>query len=134
MRRSPRWPAAVALFALALATALTFWPVRSHDFLNWDDPDLLIDNASPQQPAGPLLHWAWTTRHMGHYQPLSWLVFAATAGHPPSAAAVHTVALVHHAANALLLCWLIASLIEARSCERFQALSDHVSEPDMPAF
>jgi tetratricopeptide (TPR) repeat protein len=49
---------------------------------------------------------------MGHYQPLSWLVFASVSGDPPSPAAVHTTALVLHAANALLLCWLIASLID----------------------
>ena len=72
------WPTA-ALLVLAVATAATFWPVRSHGFVNWDDPDLLIDNTSLRQPAGALAAWAFSTRHMGHYQPLSWLVFAAVA-------------------------------------------------------
>ena len=85
---------------------------RTHGFLNWDDPDLLIDNASLQQPAGPLVRWAWTTRHMGHYQPLSWLVFAVGSGTPPSASRVHTIALAFHVLNAALLCWLIAALLD----------------------
>jgi protein O-mannosyl-transferase len=97
---------------LAAASAFTFWPVRSHGFLNWDDPDLLVDNASLRQPTGPLLQWAWTTRHMGHYQPLSWLVFAAASGDPHAASRVHTLALTLHATNALLLCWLIARLLD----------------------
>jgi protein O-mannosyl-transferase len=103
---------AAAVCLLAAATAFTFWPVRTHGFLNWDDPDLLIDNASLQQPAGPLLRWAWTTRHMGHYQPLSWLVFAVGSGTPPSASRVHTIGLALHVLNAALLCWLIATLLD----------------------
>jgi tetratricopeptide (TPR) repeat protein len=96
---------------LAVATAFTFWAVRSHGFVNWDDPDVLVDNASLQQPAAPLLEWAWTTRHMGHYQPLAWLALAAVSGAPPSAARVHTLALLLHVSNAVLLCWLIAMVI-----------------------
>jgi hypothetical protein len=103
---------AAALIVLAVATALTFWPVRSHGFVNWDDPDLLVDNASLQQPAGALLSWAFTTRHMGHYQPLSWLAFATLAGNPPSSSRVHTLALALHVTNAMLLCWLIAWLLD----------------------
>jgi tetratricopeptide (TPR) repeat protein len=97
---------------LTVATAFTFWAVRSHGFVNWDDPDVLVDNASLQQPAAPLLEWAWTTRHMGHYQPLAWLALAAVSGAPPSAARVHTLALVLHVSNAALLCWLIALVID----------------------
>ena len=98
---------------LAAATAFTFWPVRTHGFLNWDDPDLLIDNASLQQPAGPLLRWALTTRHMGHYQPLSWLAFAVGSGTPPSASRVHTIGLALHVLNAALL--LLADCHASRS-------------------
>jgi Flp pilus assembly protein TadD len=97
---------------LAAATAVTFGPVRSHGFLNWDDRDLLIDNPQLHLPRAPLSAWAWTTRHMGHYQPLSWLVLAGAAGQPPSAARVHTLALVLHAVNAALLCWLIALWVD----------------------
>ncbi len=109
---SGRTQIAAVVCLLVVATASTFWSVRSHEFLNWDDHDLLVDNPSLQQPAGPLMRWAWTTRHMGHYQPLAWLVFARASGSPPSAPRVHSLALVLHVANALLLCWLIASMID----------------------
>ena len=109
---SGRAHVAATLCLIAAATAFTFWSIRSHGFLNWDDPDLLVDNASLQQPAGPLVRWAWTTRHMGHYQPLSWLAFGAVAGSPPSPSRVHALALALHAANAMLLCWLIAMVVD----------------------
>jgi tetratricopeptide (TPR) repeat protein len=109
---SGRAQVAAIVCLLAAATAFTFWPVRSHGFLNWDDPDTVVANASLQQPAGPLVRWAWTTRHMGHYQPLSWLVFAGVSGNPPLPSRVHTVALALHALNATLLCWLIAMVID----------------------
>ena len=76
---SGRTQVAAVVCLLAVATASTFWSVRSHGFLNWDDRDVLVDNPSLQQPAGPLMRWAWTTRHMGHYQPLAWLVIAGAA-------------------------------------------------------
>lgn len=106
--------AAAVVALLTAVTAATFWPVRSHGFVNWDDPDLLIDNPQLHQPAGPLLAWAWTTRHMGHYQPLSWLVLAQAADQPPSPARVHSLALALHALNAALLCWLIVVVIDRR--------------------
>lgn len=109
---SGRLQIAAVVCLLAAATAVTFGPVRSHGFVNWDDPDLLIDNPHLKQPAGPLSAWAWTTRHMGHYQPLSWLVLAGAVDQPPAAARVHTLALVLHALNAALLCWLIAVVID----------------------
>jgi tetratricopeptide (TPR) repeat protein len=97
----------VAALALAAATLLTFRPVLSHPFLNWDDPDVVAANPRLQQPLGAIGPWAFTTREMGHYQPLSWLALAAVAGTPPSAGRVHTAALSLHVANALLLLWLI---------------------------
>lgn len=111
---SGRAQAAAVVGLLVAATAVTFWPVRSHGFVNWDDPDLLIANPQLHQPAGPLSAWAWTTRHMGHYQPLSWLVLGPVAGQPPSATHVHGLALALHVVNAALLCWLIAVVLDRR--------------------
>jgi tetratricopeptide (TPR) repeat protein len=98
----------VAALALAAATVLTFRPVLDHGFLNWDDPDVVAANPRLQQPLGALVPWAFATREMGHYQPLSWLTLAAVAGTPPSSARVHTAALALHVTNALLLLWLVA--------------------------
>ncbi len=101
-----------AAVLLAAATVLTFRPVLDHPFLNWDDPDVVAANPALAQPVATLVPWAFTTREMGHYQPLSWLVLAAAAGSPPSPARVHTAAVALHALNALLLVWLIARLVD----------------------
>jgi tetratricopeptide (TPR) repeat protein len=105
-----RAPALAALL-LAAVTTVTFWPIRSHAFLNWDDPEVVAANPRLAQPVSALLPWAFTTREMGHYQPLSWLTLAATAGSPPSAARVHGLAIAAHAANAVLVLLLIGCLL-----------------------
>lgn len=103
----------VALVAAALliaGTLVTFWPVRDHAFLNWDDGDVMT--APSQQPdERSLVAWAFTTTHMQHVQPLAWLALDAIAGRPPSARRVHTAAVVVHAANVALLFLLVATLL-----------------------
>ena len=42
----------------------------SNGLVNWDDPDVFTDNANLSQRGRALAAWAFTTRHMGHYQPL----------------------------------------------------------------
>lgn len=103
-----KWTGTLAALVLAAATVLTFRPVISHPFLNWDDPDVVAANPRLAQPLSTLVPWAFTTREMGHYQPLSWLALAAVAGTPPSATRVHAAAVVLHVGNALMLLWLIA--------------------------
>ncbi|MCC6988346.1 MAG: hypothetical protein IT181_05075, partial [Acidobacteria bacterium] len=99
---------ALAVLALAAATAVTFWPVQANEFVNWDDTDVIVDNAHLREPATALVTWAFTTTHMGHYQPLSWLAYAGLAGASP--ARVHAVSLALHALNVVLLVWVAARL------------------------
>lgn len=106
---------AVALAVVLAATAMTFAPVTSNGFVNWDDPETLVANAALQQPLPAVARWAFTTTHMGHYQPLSWLVYR-LAGAPPSPQVVHTLSLVFHLLNAGLLFWLtlrLAAFVDA---------------------
>ena len=84
---------ALALAVVLAATAMTFAPVTSNGFVNWDDPDTIVANTALQQGLPAATAWAFTTTHMGHYQPLSWLVYR-LAGAPPSPRAVHTLSLV----------------------------------------
>jgi tetratricopeptide (TPR) repeat protein len=113
-----KWAGTLAALALAAATVLTFRPVLDHGFLNWDDPDVVAANPRLQQPVAALVPWAFTTREMGHYQPLSWLTLAAVAGSPPAATRVHALALALHVANALLLLWLIAGWLDRGDGDR----------------
>ena len=101
---------ALAVLALVAATAATFWPVQVNEFVNWDDPDVLVTNPHLRQPLGSLLTWAFTTTHMDHYQPLSWLVFAGLAGGDP--ARVHAVSLALHLLNVALLVWVAARVAD----------------------
>lgn len=94
------WLAAALLAAITVAV---YRPVAGHGFLNWDDPDVVAANPRLHQPIADRVAWAFTTREMGHYQPLSWLALSAIAGTPPSPARVHAAAIALHAANAALL-------------------------------
>ncbi len=96
----------LAVAALVAATAVTFWTVQANGFVNWDDPDVLSANPHLRQPLASLVSWAFTTTHMGHYQPLSWLALAGLAGAAPGQ--VHAVSLALHLLNVVLLVWVAA--------------------------
>jgi len=61
---------------VAVVTCATFFPALSNDFVNWDDELTLVTNARYRGFSWSELKWMFTTVHMGHYQPLSWLSFA----------------------------------------------------------
>lgn len=94
---------ALTLVALVAATTLTFWPAVEHGFLNWDDAETLVGNEALRRPPGALVAWAFSTTHMGHYQPLSWLAVAWLGGDPVDPARVHLLALCLHALTVGLL-------------------------------
>lgn len=102
----------VALLAVVLVTAAAFHGVVQHGFLNWDDDAALVRNAALDGPG--VVAWAFTTNHMGHYQPLSWLAWAALRRALGTGASAHHLAsLAVHLLNAALvfvLGWRIGSL------------------------
>ena len=64
------------LIAILIAAVwVTFAPAVGFSFLNWDDNLVIVENAALAQPG--VARWAFTTTYMEHYQPLSWLVWAA---------------------------------------------------------
>lgn len=105
-----------ALCALLIALTLAaFWPVRTHDFINFDDG--LYVNANPMVQAGfttDSVRWAFTSSHASNWHPLTWLshmldcqLFGLNAG------AHHLTNLFLHAANMLLLLWLLVRMTGA---------------------
>ena len=62
------WPALIAA-----AVFVCFLPVLDNDFVNWDDPYTLTENANFRGLSPTHLRWMFTTFYMGHYQPLSWV-------------------------------------------------------------
>jgi tetratricopeptide (TPR) repeat protein len=67
-----RW--LVALIVLAIS-CVPFLPILSNQFVDWDDFANLVDNPHFKGLGSAQLNWMFTTFHMGHYQPLSWMTF-----------------------------------------------------------
>jgi len=98
----------ISLF-LILATVLVFWPVRNHEFLNYDDNEYITEN--PQVKSGLTLKgfaWAFTTTHAANWHPLTWLSHMldyefyglAPGGH-------HLTSVLFHVVNAVLLFFVL---------------------------
>ena len=87
---------------LALAAVAALRPVLHNDFVNWDDPAVLVDN--PHLASSRIAAWAFSTTFMGHYQPLAWLAWsAAKSSFGLSPAAFHALSLGVHLANAVVV-------------------------------
>src|ERR1700690_2237945 len=100
---------------LALITLLVYLPVTRDHFVNFDDQVYVTDNRTVQNGltwAG--FQWAFTTGHGSNWHPLTWLShmmdcewFGLNAG------AHHSVNLLFHVANAVLLLLLLFRLTHA---------------------
>ena len=64
------FPAAVLIAGLGF---VVFVPALANEFVNRDDYEMLVDNSRYRGWGAPQLRWVFTTFHLGHYQPLSWL-------------------------------------------------------------
>lgn len=74
------FPAVLPLaYALIVAgwTLLAFLPSLGGEFLQWDDPQTVTQNPAVQGLGWDQVRWAFSTFYMGHYQPLTWLSYAA---------------------------------------------------------
>jgi protein O-mannosyl-transferase len=60
---------------VALITFVVFSPALRNGFINWDDFETIVENQNFRGFTWSHLRWMFTTFHMGHYQPLSWLTF-----------------------------------------------------------
>jgi tetratricopeptide (TPR) repeat protein len=107
-------PRFIALL-LALITLLAYCPVTRNGFVNYDDNDYVTDNRTVQNGltwAG--IQWAFTTGHAGNWHPVTWLshmldceLFGLNAG------AQHSVNVLFHTANTVLLLLLLFRLTGA---------------------
>jgi tetratricopeptide (TPR) repeat protein len=73
-------------------------------FLAWDDQTNFLENPEYRGLSWHHLGWMWTTFHMGHYQPLTWMTlgldYSLWGMHP---AGYHATSLLLHAVSAGLL-------------------------------
>jgi tetratricopeptide (TPR) repeat protein len=112
--RAARAPAAafVAPALIVLATALVYLPSLRNGFVNWDDEANLLHNPSYRGLGPAQIRWAFTTFHMGHYQPLAWLSLGADfAVWGMNPAGYHLTSLLLHLANTALVYLLALRLL-----------------------
>ena len=60
--------------SLIIATAIVYWPALNHQFINYDDPAYVTHNRYVKMGLTyEAIQWAFTTAHMGNWNPLTWL-------------------------------------------------------------
>ena len=100
---------------LISTTAIVFWQVGSHEFVNYDDDVYVTDN--PQVQAGlkyKSVIWAFTTTHGANWHPLTWLSHMLDSqlyGSNPRGH--HFTSLLLHLANTLLLFFILKRMTGA---------------------
>ena len=68
-------PAGLALLVVLAATWWAFAPALECGFTAFDDDQTITLNESFRGLDTATLEYAFTTRHMGHWQPLAWVSF-----------------------------------------------------------
>ncbi|MEW6188066.1 MAG: hypothetical protein AB1585_20285, partial [Thermodesulfobacteriota bacterium] len=98
----------LAVSLLIAAILLVYWPVRSFEFIDYDDGPYVFKNLNLQSGiTRTSLIWAFTTTWAGNWHPLTWLshmldchLFGLNPG--PH----HLISLFFHLANTFLLFWV----------------------------
>src|SRR3989442_5416672 len=106
-----RWVFRLLPVLIALVTVVPFLPTLDNQFVNWDDDDNLVENPHYRGLGWTHLRWMWTTSHIGHYAPLTWMTFGLDYlfwGLKP--VGYHLTNLLLHAANAAVF-YLVARRI-----------------------
>jgi tetratricopeptide (TPR) repeat protein len=107
-------PAVVGVLAAA-----PFLPALANGFVAWDDDRNFLENLHYRGLGLDQLRWMWTTFHMGHYVPLSWMTLGLDYElWGMDARGYHFTSIVLHALNAVLLFWIARRLLSRAFDER----------------
>ncbi len=103
--RKPANRTVVVVLALVLGTCWLYWPVRQHDFVWFDDPDYVIENAFVKLGVTwRSVSWAFTHSFSSNWHPLTWIFHMLDwQWFGPQAGGHHLVSVAFHAVNAALL-------------------------------
>lgn len=116
---------------LGCLVLLTFLPTLSQGWAPLDDGLNFLRNERYRGLGSDNLRWMWTTRHAGHYIPLSWMTLGAdylVSGMEPRG--YHRTNLLLHLANALLFFALALRLLRPAGTGR-EASTEEVARLDM---
>src|SRR5262245_51984023 len=97
---------------VAVITFIVFSPALRNGFVNWDDLGTLVENQNFRGFTWSHLRWMFTTFHLGHYQPLSWLTFSLDyLLWGMNAFGYHLTNILLHSANAVLFYFVTLRLL-----------------------
>ena len=97
---------------IALVTFAVFLPSLRNGFVTWDDDRNFLQNFHYRGLGVMQLRWMWTTFHMGHYVPLSWMTLGLDYvlwGMNP--AGYHLTTVLLHTANTVVLYFIARRLL-----------------------
>src|SRR4051812_4435729 len=121
----PHW---VIPVAVGLIAAVPFLPSLANGFVTWDDDRNFLENTHYRGLGLEQLHWMWTTFHMGHYVPLSWMTLGLDYElWGMDARGYHLTSLLIHVANAVLLYFVAIRLYRIAFPERFRTSAPSLS-------
>jgi len=99
-----RWSAWAVPAIVALITFAAFLPALRAGFVTWDDNRNFLENPAYRGLGWPQIRWMWTSFHLGHYVPLTWMTLGLDYelwGMNP--VGYHLQNLLLHCANAVLV-------------------------------
>ena len=129
-RPRPRWAPWVAPFCVALITFIAFAPALRNGFVSWDDEKNFLDNPHYRGLGVDQLTWMWTTFHMGHYVPLTWMTLGLDYllwGMDPRG--YHLTSLLIHSGNAVVLFLVARRLLASGATRRIAARGAQTAQP-----
>jgi protein O-mannosyl-transferase len=97
---------------IGFVTILAFAPGFGNEFVSWDDQKNFLENPHYRGLGWAQLKWMWTTFHLGHYVPLSWMTLGLDYelwGMNPTG--YHATSILLHAANAVVFYHLARRLL-----------------------
>ena len=99
---------------LILVSVVAFLPALRGEFLNWDDDRNFVENEAFRGVGLEQVRWAWSTYHLGVWQPLAWILLGVEYGlfglRPTG---YHAFSIGIHACNAVLV-YMIARRVLTR--------------------
>ena len=108
----------ILALALGVATAITYWPALTHEFLNIDDDVYVTENRHVKDGlTGAGLRWAFaSTEEANYWHPLTWISHMLDVEvHGLNPGGHHMTNVLLHALNALLLFYVLCALCVVRS-------------------
>ena len=100
------WQWGIPIIVVGMTVA-AFYPALQNNFVNWDDYKNIVENSHYRGLGWANIRWMFTTFHMGHYQPLTWVTLGMDYvlwGMNPFG--YHLTSLILHAATAVAFFFL----------------------------